>query len=147
MTELKINKFDQIGIVVKNIEKAVDFYNSYFNFKGPINIVEQWSDVVYKQKSVRFKMKKVMQTINQIQFEIVELVESNGDHLYLDFLNQGNEGLHHLGIYTKEAQQIITEFKTKHDIDVIQTGKVGRVNFYYLDTRNIIGYFIELISF
>jgi catechol 2,3-dioxygenase-like lactoylglutathione lyase family enzyme len=147
MAAFKINKFDQIGILVKSIEKAVDFYNSYFNFKGSINIVEQWSDVVYKQKNVRFKMKKVMQTINQIQFEIVELVESNGDHLYLDFLNQGNEGLHHLGIYTKEAQQIITEFKTKHDIDVIQTGKVGRVNFYYLDTRNIIGYFIELISF
>jgi hypothetical protein len=147
MTDFKINKFDQIGIVVKNIEKAVDFYNSYFNFKGTINIVEQWSDVVYKQKNVRFKMKKVMQTINQIQFEIVELVESNGDHLYLDFLNQGNEGLHHLGIYTKDAQQIITEFKTKHNIDVIQTGKVGKVNFYYLDTRNLIGYFIELISF
>jgi hypothetical protein len=77
----------------------------------------------------------------------VELVESNGDHLYLDFLNQGNEGLHHLGIYTKDARQIITEFKTKHNVDVIQTGKVGKVNFYYLDTRDLIGYFIELISF
>ncbi len=147
MSALKIEKFDQIGMVVKDIEKAADFYKKYFNFKGPINIVEQWSDVEYKGKEIRFKMKKIMQTINNIQFEVVELLESTGDHLYSEFLREGNEGLHHLGLYTKNAEKIITEFKNNYRIDVIQTGKAGKVNFFYLNTKKLLGYYLELISF
>jgi hypothetical protein len=147
MSIFKLDKFDQIGIIVKNIEKATDFYKTFFNFKGPINIVEQWSDAEYKGKNVRFKMKKMMQTINNIQLEVVELLESTGEHLYYDFLREGNEGLHHLGIYTKNAEEALVEFKSKYNINVIQTGKAGKVNFIYLDTKNILGFYIELISF
>jgi hypothetical protein len=147
MSAIKIDKFDQIGIIVKDIEKSAEIYQSYFNFKGPINIVEQWSDVEYKGKNVRFKMKKIMQTINHIQLEIVEVLESTGEHLYSDFIKEGNQGLHHLGIYTKNAEEIINQFKINYKIDVIQDGKAGKVNFFYLDTKTLLGYYLELISF
>ena len=147
MSEIKIEKFDQIGIVVKDIEKATSYFWSLLNFQSRLTIVEQNSTVIYKGKEVIFKMKKIMQNFAGKQFEIVEVVESSGDHLYLDFIKEGNEGLHHLGVYTKKAKELLTEFKTKYNVEVVQTGKAGKVNFFYLDTRKLIGFYLELISF
>ncbi|MFX1377814.1 MAG: VOC family protein [Promethearchaeota archaeon] len=146
MTELKIIKFDQIGILVKNIEKAAEFYNAILDFNGKINIVQQTSTVNYRGNEVEFKMKKIMQNFGGKQFEIIEVLESTGDHLYSEFLKEGKVGLHHLGVYIKDAEILILHFKNKYNIDVIQSGKVGRVKFYYLDTKEVFGYYLELIE-
>jgi len=147
LNEIKLDKFDQIGIVVKDIEKAKSYFGDLLNFQSELKIVEQNSTVFYKGKEIVFKMKKIMQNFGGKQLEIVEVVESNGDHLYLDYIKEGNEGLHHLGVYTKNAEDLISEFKTKYNVEVVQTGKAGKVNFYYLDTRKLIGFYLELISF
>jgi len=147
MSEIKLEKFDQIGIVVKNIENAAKIFGGVMDFKNKLSIVEQSSTVLYKGKEVTFQMKKVMQNFGGKQFEIVELGDSNGDHLYLDFIKEGNEGLHHLGAYTKNADELIEHFKNQYKIDVIQTGKAGKVKFDYLDTKKTLGFYLELISF
>ncbi|MFX1549357.1 MAG: VOC family protein [Promethearchaeota archaeon] len=146
MSELKLSKFDQIGILVKNIEKAAILYNNLLDFSEKIKFIEQTSNVVYKGKQVAFKMKKIMQHFSGKQFEIIELLESTGDHLYSEFIKEGNIGLHHLGIYTKNAEIKINYFKKLYDIDVIQSGEVGKVKFFYLDTKDTLGYYIELIE-
>lgn len=147
MSEIKLEKFDQIGIVVKDIESAAKIFGDVMNFKNKLSIVEQSSTVLYKGKEVTFQMKKVMQNFGGKQFEIVEILDSNGDHLYLDFIKEGNEGLHHLGAYTKNADELIEYFKNQYSIDVIQTGKAGKVKFDYLDTKKTLGFYLELISF
>lgn len=147
MSELKIEKFDQIGIVVRDIEKASKLYREVFNFKGQINIVEQDATVLYKGKEATFKMLKIMQHFGGKQFEIVEVLEATGPNLYSEFLKEGNEGLHHLGIYTKEADKLIKQFKNRFNIDVIQVGKLGKLTFSYLDTRDVLGYYIEFLEF
>jgi hypothetical protein len=78
---------------------------------------------------------------------VIEVVESSGDHLYLDFINNQNEGLHHLGIYNKSGEDLINNFRKGYDVKVIQSGKAGKVKFYFLDTRKLIGFYLELISF
>lgn len=146
MSDLKLPTFDQIGILVNNIEKAAELYTGLMNFQGKINIIEQTTIANYKGKEVSFKMKKIMQNFGGKQFEIVELLESTGDHLYSEFLKEGKTGLHHLGVYTKNVETFINHFKNECNIDVIQTGKVGRVKFYYLDTKKVLGYYLELIA-
>jgi len=147
MSALKLEKFDQIGILVRDIENAVRLYEGLLHFTAPLNIVEQSSTVTYKGKQVTFKMKKIMQNFGGKQLEIVQLVESTGDHLYKEFLDEGKEGLHHLGIYTKNADQLMDHFKKEYGIDVAQTGKAGKVNFYYLNTKDTLGFYLELIAF
>jgi hypothetical protein len=147
MSALKLEKFDQIGILVRDIENAVRLYEGLLHFTAPLNIVEQSSTVTYKGKQVTFKMKKIMQNFGGKQLEIVQLVESSGDHLYKEFLDEGKEGLHHLGIYTKNADQLMDHFKKEYGIDVAQTGKAGKVNFYYLNTKDTLGFYLELIAF
>jgi hypothetical protein len=147
MSAFKLEKFDQIGILVRDIENAVRLYEGLLHFTAPLNIVEQSSTVTYKGKQVTFKMKKIMQNFGGKQLEIVQLVESTGDHLYKEFLDEGKEGLHHLGIYTKNADQLMDHFKKEYGIDVAQTGKAGKVNFYYLNTKDTLGFYLELIAF
>ena len=147
MSVLKVEKFDQIGIVVKNIESAAGILESLLDLKSKIDIVEQTSEVVYKGKKVSYKMRKIMQNFGGKQFEIVELIESTGDHLYLEFLREGNIGLHHLGVYTKNADELIDHFKKVYNIEVIQSGTVGKLRFDYLNTKKELGFYLELISF
>ncbi len=146
MSEIKIPKFDQVGIVVKDIEKAAEIFGKLLNFRAKLNIVEQSSDVNYKGQEGTVKMKKIMQHWGDKQLEIVEVVEATGPNVYSDAIEAGRFGLHHLGTYTKNAEEILKFFKEKYNIDVIQKGKAGKVNFYYLDTEKILGFILELIN-
>lgn len=145
--QLKLGNFDQIGILVKNIETAAKYLGNLMQFQSNLNVIEQSSKASYKGKEVTFIMKKIMQNFGGKQFEVIELVESTGDHLYLDFIKNGYEGLHHLGIYSKNAEEIIKNYNEKYNIEVIQSGAAGKVKFYFLDTRELVGFYLELISF
>jgi hypothetical protein len=147
MSGLKLEKFDQIGIVVKDIEKAAEMYRTLFNFKGQINIVEQDATVNCRGKEGTYKMKKIMDFFGGKQLEIVEIVDAKGPNLYSEFLEEGKEGLHHLGIYSKNAKDLIKEFKDKFNVEVAQVGKLGKLTFTYLETREILGYYIEFLEF
>jgi len=50
MSDLKLPTFDQIGILVNNIEKAAELYTGLMNFQGKINIIEQTTIANYKGK-------------------------------------------------------------------------------------------------
>lgn len=146
MSELKIPKFDQIGILVKDLDKAVKILENLLVFKSKLNILEQSSEVNYKGQDATIKMKKVMQHFGDKQLEIVELLDATGPNLYTEFIESNRFGLHHLGIYTKKAEELIKYFKENYNVGVIQHGKVGRVKFYYLDTEDVLGFIIELIQ-
>ena len=147
MADIMIQKFDQVGIVVKDIEKTADFYKALFQFKGDINIVEQDATVMYKGKEATFKMKKIMQFFGGKQFEIVEVVNATGPNLYSEFVEEGNTGLHHLGIYTKKPAELIEALKKQFNVEVAQIGKFGKLTFTYMDTKDILCYYIEFIEF
>ena len=147
MTDIKLENFGQIGIVCRDIEKAAEMYRELFQFKGKINIVEQSASVTCRGVKGTYKMKKIMQHFGDKQFEVVEIVEAKGPNLYSEFLDEGREGLHHLGIYTKKGEELKEAFKKKYNVDVIQVGKVGKLTFSYLDTISYLGYYIELLEF
>ena len=147
MSEFKLPKFDQIGIVVRDIEKAVKLLSFILDFKVKVNIVEQISKVVYNGMEASFKMKKMMHIFDGKQLEIVEVLESSGNHLYLEYLKEGKQGLHHLGIYTKNVKPLLDHYKNNFGIEVIQRGEAGKVNFFYLNTIEVLGFYLELIVF
>ena len=122
-------------------------YRKLFDFKGIINVVEQSATVNYKGKEATFNMKKIMQFFGDKQFEIVEVVDATGPNLYSKFIADGNTGLHHLGIYTKNAKELIEQFKQQFNVDTAQVGKLGKLTFTYLDTKDILGYYIEILEF
>ena len=144
---MKLEKWDQVGIVCRDIEKAAEMYRELFQFKGNINIVEQSATVNCRGIDGTYKMKKIMQHFGDKQFEIVEIINAEGPNLYTEFLDEGRVGLHHLGIYTKNGKELIEQFKTKFGVEIAQIGKLGKLTFTYLDTKDILGYYIELLEF
>ena len=78
MKEFKLTKFDQIGIVVKDIEKVRKLFGYLFDFKVKINVIEQKVTAIYKGEEVTFTMRKIMQNFDGKQLEVVELLESTG---------------------------------------------------------------------
>ena len=147
MSEIKLDKFDQIGIVVKDIEKAAHLYRALFNFKGNIDVVEQNASVVCRGEKGTYKMKKIMDFFGDKQLEIVEIIDAEGPNLYSEYLDEGREGLHHLGIYVKDAEPLIKKFKEEFNIEVAQIGKLGKLTFTYLETKDWLGYYIEFLEF
>jgi len=147
MSEIKLDKFDQIGIVVKDIEKAAQLYRALFNFKGNIDIVEQDASVTCRGEKGTYKMKKIMDFFGDKQLEIVEIIDAEGPNLYSEYLDEGREGLHHLGVYVKDAEPLIKKFKNEFDIEVAQVGKLGKLTFTYLETREWLGYYVEFLEF
>lgn len=147
MSEIKLDKFDQIGIVVKDIEKAAQLYRALFNFKGNIDIVEQEASVTCRGEKGTYKMKKIMDFFGDKQLEIVEIIDAEGPNLYSEYLDEGREGLHHLGVYVKDAEPLIKKFKNEFDIEVAQVGKLGKLTFTYLETREWLGYYVEFLEF
>ncbi|TXT56314.1 MAG: hypothetical protein BAJALOKI1v1_1930006 [Promethearchaeota archaeon] len=147
LKDIKLEKFDQIGIVVNDLEKSAKMYQELFNFKSGVNIVEQDASVVCRDQEGTYRMKKIMDFFGQKQLEIVEIIEAKGPNLYSEFLDEGKEGLHHLGIYVKDIEPLLNKFKTQFGVEVIQTGKVGKLTFHYLDTIDFLGYYLELIQF
>lgn len=59
----------------------------------------------------------------------------------------GNTCLHRLGIFTKDAEELIKQFKQQFNVDTAQVGKLGKLTFTYLDTKDILGYYIEILEF
>ena len=147
MSEIKLEKFDQIGIVVKDIEKTAQLYRALFNFKGNIDIVEQEASVICRGESGTYKMKKIMDFFGGKQLEIVEIIDADGPNLYSEYLDEGREGLHHLGIYIKDAKPLIKNFKEEFNIEVAQIGQLGKLTFTYLETKEWLGYYIEFLEF
>ena len=144
---MKIPKFDQIGIVVKDIQKAAQLYRSLFSFRGNIDIVDQNASVICRGEKGTYKMKKIMDFFGDKQLEIVEIIEAEGSNLYSEFLNEGREGLHHMGIYIKDAKPLIKRFSENFNIEVVQVGKLGKLTFTYLDTKDWLGYYVEFLEF
>ncbi|TFF98876.1 MAG: hypothetical protein EU547_00255 [Promethearchaeota archaeon] len=145
--DIKLEKFDQIGIVVRDIEKAAELYRAFFEFRGKVDIVEQGAKVVCRGVEGEYKMKKIMDFFGDKQFEIVEIIETKGPNLYTEFLDEGKEGLHHIGIYIKDSERYITKFRELYNTDIAQVGHVGKLKFTYMDTKEILGYYVELIEF
>jgi hypothetical protein len=74
----------------------------------------------------------------------VELIEHmKGETIYKEFLEKHAGGLHHLKYIAADPEGILEEFK-KEGIDVLQSGRVGKCSYYYLDTQSRLGFILEV---
>jgi len=145
MEEFKIDfnnlKVDQLGFVYRNIEKQAKIFESLFNIPKFAFIPEFSNDVKYRGKDSIVKTKLAISRQFDIQFELTEHIE--GDCLYKEFLDQGREGLHHISLFVDDLDPYIEYFKGK-GYDLIYAGSIGKQNWIYFDTEEILGLFLEI---
>jgi predicted enzyme related to lactoylglutathione lyase len=137
-------KFNQIGVVVKDLEKAIDFYSTNFGI-GPFRIINlrNWEIILRGKPKVIHARIAVTDNKNfGVQFELIEVPED--ETIYSEFVRTCGEGLHHLVFDVDDFEGEIKKWK-KQGFKVIQGSKPGGSGGWaYMDTNKVAGVIFEL---
>ncbi len=147
MAQLKLNahKLDHIGIVVKDIEKAVDFYTKAFGLKFEEIAEHQLPpDVIYKGKPSPYTMKVTFAPLGAMRLELVQVVE--GKCIYTDFLKEKGEGIHHLGFEVADLEKEVANAGAQGLELICHLKIVGIMAFAHFAPDKTNGVRIELVQ-
>jgi hypothetical protein len=147
--KLKLPPISQIGVVVKDVEKAAQNYSTLFGI-GPFTIYEfRPENDDYegeKMTGTRLKMGKAMW--NSMELELIEPIEGRSPHM--DWLRQRGEGVQHFGFNVPNFDDVCRRFldegftpilKGEAYVDVYK----GNLKACYFDTDKAIGVIFEII--
>jgi len=142
---LEPSSFCQIGIVVKNIDDTLDFYEKAFGF-GPYEVrYVDYPDATYYGKTAGYRGKRAFFHLGPIEIELIELVD--GKTIHEDFLKEHGEGLNHIGFKVKDLAAS-RENAVKAGFQIIQDfTRPDGSGFAYLDTDKTGGVIFELIKY
>jgi hypothetical protein len=146
--KLGLPPLHQIGVVVKDISKVVEYYSSIFGI-GPFTVYEfipdkQW----FMGELTYFKAIYGKAMIGDIELCIMQPVEGRSIHNV--FLETHGEGLMNLGFYTPEYEEMYERFLKLGFEPVARAESYvepyrGYLKGCYFDTRSIGGVLIEIM--
>jgi methylmalonyl-CoA/ethylmalonyl-CoA epimerase len=138
-------KFCQIGIVVKDIDKTVEFYTKMFGF-GPYEIkFVDYSAATYYGKTAGYRGKRAFFKLGPgIEIELIELID--GKTIHEDFLKKHGEGLNHIGFQVDDLKTA-RDNAEKAGFQITQGFmRPDGSGFAYIDTDKTGGVIFELIE-
>jgi methylmalonyl-CoA/ethylmalonyl-CoA epimerase len=142
---MKIRKWDQIGVVVKDVERTARFLEERLGI-GPVAILElNDCHAKYRGQEVDYKLKLGLTGIGDVALELIEV--KDGDPILRDFLPPSGQGVHHLGVYVDDLESAVREWQEAGG-KLLQRGSFMKGGgSAYLDTPENIGILVELIQF
>ena len=134
-----------IGFIVKNVEKAAEYYYSVLGI-GPFAIQEvDMQGVTLYDEPTPFKLRIAMAVTGSVELELIQ--DLGGCRLYTEFLSGKGEGLHHLGVhiddrdsFDKTVAALINQ-GCKPILSIIKS----RFGFVYVDIKDAGGLILELM--
>jgi hypothetical protein len=135
-------KIDQLSYVYKDIQKQAKIMEKLYGiptFAHMEDITHQ--DATFHGKESNIVIDYAFSRLLNVQIELQQW--KSGDCLFKEFIDQGKEGLHSIGIYVDDLDAYVEEFK-KRGIEALQTGQVGKQKFVYLDTVKSFGFLLEI---
>ena len=135
-------KIEQLSFVYKDVKKQAKIMEETYGIKFAVmeNITHE--DAILRGKEASITLNYGFGRLFGVQIELQQPAETCGDCIFKEFLAQGREGLHAVGMYVEDLQSTIDELKKK-GIDILQEGKIGKQWFAYFDTENTFGALLE----
>jgi methylmalonyl-CoA/ethylmalonyl-CoA epimerase len=90
-----IKRIDHVGLVVRNLDEALDLYVNIMGFKK--------SDILIPEKGEKFRT--VMVSLDQVTFELIEPMDPQGG--IQKFLDTRGEGIHHVSLEVNDIREEI----------------------------------------
>jgi methylmalonyl-CoA/ethylmalonyl-CoA epimerase len=140
---LGLNEVNQIGIVVRDVEKVMKNYADFFGITFPKVFFPDYFNKMYRGQPSDFRMKIALGMMGNLQVELIEVLQ--GRTIYEEFLERNGEGLHHLGFDIKDMDRRIETLKNL-GIGVLMSGERVGAKFAYMDTEPIVGVVFEFIE-
>ena len=143
---MKLEKVDQVGVVVKDVERAGKFLHEKFGI-GPFSFLDFTNGKAeYKDKEVDYKLKMGLYNFNGLVIELMQPYEGQTINNDPDYLPPGGQGLHHLGFFVPDAEKRAAEWEAS-GAKILQRSRPtpGGLTIF-LDTPEYAGILIELIQ-
>ncbi|NWF53227.1 MAG: VOC family protein [Syntrophaceae bacterium] len=140
---LGLNKVNQVGIVVRDMDKAIGNYEAIFGISFPKVVVPDYFNRFYRGKPENFRMKIGLAMVGDLQVELIQPLE--GKTIYGEFLEKWGDGIHHLGFDINNLDERVEAFR-KLGIGVLMSGERLGGKFAYMDTEGTVGIIVELIQ-
>jgi len=138
---VKLSPVEQIGIVVKDVDKTVEYYNSTFGL-GPFHIREvELKGFTYRDQLCDCRLKVAFTRSGPVEIELIQVLEGETPHT--DFLRERGEGLQHLRFSVNDFPSAVPKL-AKEGIKPVWHR--GAPVFAYLDTDKIGGVMFELLQ-
>ncbi len=94
LSNMKLPPIEHIGIVVRDVEKAMESYSSVLGW-GPFEAFEiEMKNFTYRGRPGDARLKVALSQGGAVQLDLIEVLE--GETPYSDFLREKGEGLQHL---------------------------------------------------
>ena len=144
--KIEIGEISQIGIIVRDLQKATDNYWSTLGI-GPWMTMKLepplLTDVTVRGKPVETSMVASIAQSGNIQLELIQPLE--GPSIWKEFLEQRGEGLHHVQSPVEDPDATLAAFR-EIGVDVLMSGRIGDNMFYYMDTEPLLGTIYEFVG-
>lgn len=150
---LKLPKIRHMGIVVENLDRAIDYYSETFGF-GPWFKARfsEGENYLRGEERIDTEYETASTFSGKMEYQLIEVKGGDRDSC-IDHLEKYGEGIHHLGAYVNNIEQRLHAYETM-GIGVLQTGTLksggkigGTVSKYaYLDSAALGGVVFELIQ-
>ena len=131
----------QIGIVVRDLGKAIEYYTSLG--LGPFAVRTAYHpSATVRGKRVSYQVKIATSQQGPVEMELVEY--QKGVTIHEEFLREKGEGLHHIRFRVPDLEATVDRFVQK-GIEILQEDKlVGGGGIAYLDTGKVGGVIMEI---
>lgn len=136
----------QIGVIVKNIDEAAEFYQSlgigpFVSPQHPAPIVDR---MMHGRPAPDVKNRISTAQLGPIELELVQPI--SGESIQKEFLQTHGEGVNHLGFRVENIERGVAKLIEK-GFRVVSSGKtIGSGRFAYVSTDKVGGILFELMQ-
>jgi methylmalonyl-CoA/ethylmalonyl-CoA epimerase len=140
-------KFHHVSVVVRDIEKAIEFYQSlgigpFQSLVGPSGPTRLTRKMI-RGKPADYQIDLRSAEIGQLQSEVVQPLE--GETPIKEFLEKRGEGIHHVGFFVDDLDRETAKM-AEEGFEITQSGETPEVRWAYFDTDVVGGVVIELME-
>lgn len=136
----------QIGIVVPDVDKAIESYRDLLQVrKWNINQVDtvtgKGGNFHKNGKPIQAKVKIAWANIGNVELELIEPQDQHS--LYADFLRERGPGIHHVMLGTSNYATCLKHMNSQK-IAAIGGGELQGTRFQMFDTQELLGFICEI---
>jgi catechol 2,3-dioxygenase-like lactoylglutathione lyase family enzyme len=133
----------EVGVVVKDLDKAIEYLTSLG--LGPFRIrMSTHPSGLVRGKKAYYKVRVAMSQQGPVQLQLIEYLE--GETIFQEFLREKGEGLHHIAFKVRDLTAALARSVPK-GMSVLQQDRfVGGGGLAHLNSTKMGGFIIKLIQ-
>lgn len=149
---IQLGPLSHVGIVVENMDKAIDYYSSVFGI-GPFNTeVYDLNEFIHHGQPINAKVKAAIAGAGPVFIELIEVLEGETPHS--EFFREKGEGLQHIAFTVDDIDSTLAKLAEngieplmRYNLTIAGSEKKKlEIHEAYLDSDKIGGTTIQLME-